>query len=168
MQPNCVNSVLQGWVMDLTLMQQTVLLTATRAPDGLIKHHPVKTLCRWLRRCYLVSAFDKCILHDPDDPRGGSFMGPCKSDTVRDIDHAAQLYIDTGDEIPLHFHFHLQQAAEIIGYKHPDRETRAWWNKFYLRMVAFGHRRRKSKWTCACRTTRTRGKRGRRDQAKIL
>jgi hypothetical protein len=134
-----MNSVLQDWVMELSLMQQTVLLTATRAPDGLMKMHPVKTLCRWLRRRYLISAFDKCVLTDPDDPRGGSFMGPCKTETVRDINHAAQLYIDTGDEIPLHFHFHLQQAAEILGFKHPDQNTRNWWHGFYFRMVAFGH-----------------------------
>lgn len=132
-------SVLQDWVMDLPLMQQTVLLTATRAPDGLRKMHPVKTLCRWLRRCYLLSAFDKCVLTDPYDLRGGSFMGPCQVEGVTSIDHAAQLYIDTGDEIPLHFHFHLQQAAEIIGYKHPNTETRLWWNQFYMRMTAFAH-----------------------------
>ncbi len=131
--------VLQNWVSDISLMQQTVLLTATRAPDGLRKMHPVKTLCRWLRRCYLISAFDRCVLDDPTDPRGGSFMGPCHTAEVSSIDHAAQLYIDTGDEIPLHFHFHLQQAAEILGYKHPDINTREWWYKFYLRLVAFGH-----------------------------
>jgi hypothetical protein len=125
--------------MELSLMQQTVLLTATRAPDGLKKMHPVKTLCRWLRRCYLVSAFDKCVLGDPMDPRGGSFMGPCKTEGVRDIDHAGDLYIESGDEIPLHFHFHLAQAAEILGYKHPVPETRAWWLRFYHRMAAFGH-----------------------------
>lgn len=66
-------------------------------------------------------------------------MGPCKTDEVQGIDHAAQLYIETGDEIPLHFHFHLMQAAEILGYKHPEKETRVWWHGFYLRMVAFGH-----------------------------
>lgn len=132
-------SVLQDWVMNLPMMQQTVLLTATRAPDGLRKMHPVKTLCRWLRRCYLISAFDKCILDDPYDTRGGSFMGPCTTVDVVSIDHAAQLYIDTGDEIPLHFHFHLQQAAEILGYKHPVRHIREWWFMFYTRLVAFGH-----------------------------
>lgn len=132
-------SVLQDWVMELSLMQQTVLLTATRAPDGLRKMHPVKTLCRWLRRNYLVSAFDKCVLDDPTDPRGGSFMGPCKTAEVRDINHAADLYIESGDEIPLHFHFHLAQAAEILGYKHPSKSVREWWLTFYHRCCAFGH-----------------------------
>ena len=131
--------LLQEWVCDLPLMQQTILLTATRAPDGIRKSHPVKTLCRWLRRCYLISAFDRCVLEDPLDPRGGSFMGPCISPEVNNIDHAADLYIECGDQIPLHFHFHLMQAAEVLGYKHPKDETRVWWNRFYLRLVAFGH-----------------------------
>lgn len=132
-------SLLQEWVMCLPLMQQTVLLTATRAPDGLRKMHPVKVLCRWLRRCYLVSAFDKRVLSSPYEPGGGSFMGPCQTDEVRSKEHAADLYIGCGDEIPLHFHFHLQQAAEIMGYKHPDAFTRLWWLGFYQRMCAFGH-----------------------------
>lgn len=146
-------SVLQPWVMQkLTLMQQSVLVTATRAPDGLKKLHPVKMLCRWLRRCYMVSAFDKCILNDPYDPRGGSFMGPitpkqatawnAKTETWGNIDgleYAANQYIETGDEIPLHFHFHLSQAAEILGYKHPVEKTRNWWLAFYHRLCAFGH-----------------------------
>ena len=80
------------------MMQQSILLTATRAPDGLRKTHPVKTLCRYLRRCYLLSAFDNCILEDPYDPRGGSFMGPCRSPEVRDLPHVADLYIECGDE----------------------------------------------------------------------
>lgn len=131
--------VLQDWVLGLTMMQQSVLLTATRAPDGLIKMHPVKTLLRWLRRCYLISAFDKCVLDDPYDLRGGSFTGPCRTGSVSSIEHAADLYFETGDEIPLHFHFHLQQAAEILGYKHPNAATRAFWLNFYHRCCKFAH-----------------------------
>jgi len=131
--------LLQEWVMRLPLMQQTVLLTATRAPDGLEKYHPVKTLCRWLRRCYLISAFDKCVLNDPYDPRGGSFMGPCRTSAIGSIEEAADAYINKGDEIPLHFHFHLAQAAEILGYKHPEDKKRLYWLNFYHRLCAFGH-----------------------------
>lgn len=131
--------LLQDWVMEQTLMQQTILLTATRAPDGLRKMHPVKTLLRWLRRCYLISAFDKCVLTDPYDPRGGSFTGPCKTAEVKSIEHAADLYIESGDEIPLHFHFHLQQAAEVLGFKHPDENIRKFWYNFYLRCCNFAH-----------------------------
>ena len=34
-----MTNVLQDWVSDLPMMQQTVLLTAVRGPDGLPKYH---------------------------------------------------------------------------------------------------------------------------------
>lgn len=60
-----MGTVLQNWVTDLTFMQQTVLISAVRGPDGLRKDHPVKILLRWYRRCILISAFDKKALTDP-------------------------------------------------------------------------------------------------------
>lgn len=125
--------------MGLTYMQQTVIITAMRAPDGIKKHHPIKTLSRWLRRCVLRSAFDGRVLWDPYEEGGGSFMGPCKTTEVTGIDHAVELYIQSGDEIPLHFFFHFMQAVEILGYKYPDRVVRLWWQKVYHRLVAFCH-----------------------------
>lgn len=71
-----MKNVLQDWVSELPLMQQTVLLTAIRGPDGVRKDHVSKLVLRWLRRCILVSAFDKCVLTNPYDERGGSFTGP--------------------------------------------------------------------------------------------
>jgi hypothetical protein len=69
-------SVLQPWLHELPFMQQTVLLTAIRAPDGTGKYSPPKMLLRWLRRCVLISALDNLVLINPFDPRGGSFTGP--------------------------------------------------------------------------------------------
>lgn len=71
-------SVVQPWVSDLTLMQQTVLLAAIRGADGLHAHHPSKKLLRWYRRCILVSARSGTILPRPFDlhePQGGVFLG---------------------------------------------------------------------------------------------
>ena len=48
--------VLQPWVGHLTLMQQSVLIAAVRGPDGIRKDHPVKLLCRYLRRSFMLSA----------------------------------------------------------------------------------------------------------------
>lgn len=48
--------VTQEWVHRLPFMQQTVLLTAVRGPDGIRKYHPCKDLLRWFRRCTLISA----------------------------------------------------------------------------------------------------------------
>ena len=44
--------VLQPWVLNLTYMQQSVLITSVRGPDGIRKDHVAKLLLRWLRRCF--------------------------------------------------------------------------------------------------------------------
>lgn len=129
------NSVLQDWVHDLTLMQQSVLITSTRGPDGIKKDHIAKVLLRWLRRCYLLSAFDRCVLSDPYDKRGGSFTGPC---TVP-LDFATEEYLRCIDEIPHHFHLHFMHAAEILGYKHPDSSIKTFWLSFYHSIVKDAH-----------------------------
>lgn len=69
-------TVLQPWVSDLTMMQQTVLLTAVRGPDGLPKYGPTKMILRWYRRCILLSAMDQGVILDPMQDKGGSFTGP--------------------------------------------------------------------------------------------
>jgi len=135
-------SVLQDWVHELTFMQQSVLIACVRGPDGIRKDHPVKVLVRWLRRCFLISAFNRCALLTPYDRGGGSFTGP--SIQTSDLDDTADVewfdgmkskgedYFRYTDEIPHHFTLHLMHAAEILGYKHPDPSIRGWWNWFYL------------------------------------
>jgi len=125
-------NVMQSWVEDLTLMQQSVLITAVRGPDTLPKYHVAKYLLRWYRRCVLLSAFERCVLSDPHDQRGGSFTGPIGS---KSLDQTASEYLRAVDEIPLHFHMHLLHAAEIVGYKHPDADIRKWWHEFYVAAV---------------------------------
>jgi hypothetical protein len=124
--------VTQEWIDQLSLMQQTVLLTAIRGADTLPKYHFSKYLLRWYRRCILISAFDRCVLTDPHDPRGGSFAGPIKADSLDDL---ASRYLRGVDEIPLHFHMHFIHAAQILGYKHPTNEIRNWWHSFYIAAV---------------------------------
>jgi hypothetical protein len=69
-------SVVQGWVSRIPLMQQTVLLTAIRGPDGSPKYGPTKLLVRWLRRCVLLGSFERRPFKTPYDVGGGSFTGP--------------------------------------------------------------------------------------------
>lgn len=66
----------QPWVTELSIMMQSVLFAAVRAPDGLRKDHPVKAIMRWYRRSVLISAFDGEALNDPFCEGGGSFTGP--------------------------------------------------------------------------------------------
>lgn len=143
----------QEWVCRLPIMQQSVLFAAIRAPDGIRKDHPVKVLCRWYRRCILLSAFDRRALTDPFEEGGGSFTGPFTSEHVRDFfgpnetvthlrphfDRMKRHYLRFVDELPHHFQLHFMHAAQIIGVHHPVLEIRTWWWDFYLLIVNDAH-----------------------------
>lgn len=147
---------LQDWVwLELTIMQQSVLMAAIRGPDGLPKDHVSKLLLRWYRRCILISAFDKQPIMNPVYPQGGSFTGPSlprvSSETERprifhynvgladSFDHKmvdgmnelVRYYLSCCDEVPHHFHLHFMHAAEILGMKHPVIPIRNWWYTTY-------------------------------------
>lgn len=134
-------SVIQEWVTRLPMMQQTVLLTAVRGPDGLPKYHPTKFVLRWYRRCILLSALDGKVLTDPTEPNGGSFTGPSLDEKWigfpwhPGMDKRVTEYLRSLDEVPHHFQLHLMHAVEILGYKHPDAEIRHWWERVYARLV---------------------------------
>lgn len=134
-------SVLQEWVQDLTMMQQTVLLTAIRGPDGLPKYGGVKMLLRWYRRCVLLSAIDGKVLENPIDSNGGSFTGPSLTGED-DLDPWQErmlvhvnAYLRELDAIPHHYQLHFMHAVEILGYKHPVQEIGLWWEHLYVRLV---------------------------------
>jgi hypothetical protein len=135
--------VTQAWCHTIPFMQQTVLLTAVRGPDGIAKYHPCKYLLRWFRRCMLVSSLDGRVLPTPFDEGGGSFMGKSFEGLTADfgghwnyqMDVLVGEYLRALDELPHHFQLHFMHAAEIVGYKHPDEIIRAWWHATYLRLV---------------------------------
>ncbi|WP_036290275.1 hypothetical protein [Methylosinus sp. PW1] len=134
-------SVWQPWTFELSFMQQTVLATAVRGPDGLPKYGGVKMLLRWYRRCVLVSSLDGEVLANPHDHRGGSFMGPSYDALERGDDWAREMnrilsdYLRELDAIPHHFQLHLLHSFEIVGYKHPAVEIRDWFRAAYVRLV---------------------------------
>ena len=141
--------VTQPWLNNIPLMQQTVLLTAIRGPDGLPKYGPVKLLLRWYRRCILLSAIDREIIDNPHSKNGGSFTGP-SCDTPGnvkwglapwgpDMDTVVDGYMQALDALPHHFHTHLLHGVEILGYKHPDPDVREWWKSVYMRFVSDLH-----------------------------
>lgn len=133
--------VTQKWTHALTCMQQTVLLTAIRGPDGVAKYHPSKFMLRWYRRCVLLGALDHNVFENPYDPRGGSFTGPSYTATDDVHDWTAPMqrvfdeYLKSLDELPHHFQLHFMHAAEIIGYKHPDAKIRDWWHYVYFELA---------------------------------
>jgi hypothetical protein len=135
-----VGSVVQKWLSTISMMQQTVLLTVIRGPDGITKYGPAKMLLRWYRRCILLSAMDGAVLPDPVLDGGGSFTGPSAPGYLgvnweEGMNKHADAYLRDLDGIPRHFQAHLMHGTEILGYKHPDERTRAWWHKLYLRLV---------------------------------
>lgn len=123
-------SVLQDWTHSLTFMQQTVLLTAIRGPDGLRKNSPAKPLLRAYRRIILISSLDRCVFTSPHAPGGGSFMAPLPTEVT--LREAMANFIRGADEMPHHFYMHVAHAAEIVGYKHPDRDAGDDWFGFYV------------------------------------
>ena len=127
-----MSCILQDWVCELSFMQQSVLITSIRGCDGLAKYHPSKYILRWLRRCVLISAFDKCILSDPFDTRGGNFTGPIPKIKYPTLQHLFIEYLNNVDEVEHHFHMHLVHAAEILGYLHPDLDIKTPWREFYF------------------------------------
>lgn len=145
-----MTAVLQPWAQNLSFMMQSVLLASTRAADGLPKNHVSKLLMRWLRRCFLYSAFESqtqgvpVVLARPWTQGGGSFTGP--SLDIPDVpeneqagwrlfDAVVDEYLSSVDAVPHHFHLHLMHAGEIVGYEHSDTVLRDWWHRFYLRCV---------------------------------
>ena len=142
-------SVLQDWVHELPFMQQAVLMTAVRGPDGIRKDHPVKVLCRWLRRSFLLCAFHgrAHLDFDPDDGGCGSFTGCLQVEGggygpdggVYGVDNAFDLYLRSVDELPHHFQLHFMHAAEVLGYKHPAPDVREWWSFTYRSIVSDAH-----------------------------
>lgn len=146
-------SVLQPWVQDLTYMQQGVLVSSVRGPDGMRKDHIAKLLIRWLRRCTLHMAFESAesgnpvAFVNPRKPGGGSFTGPSLPPFAHQTNFddcfnweepmmkVLDQYLSTLDEVPHHFQLHFMHASEIIGYKHPDVSIRDWWIKVYYRLA---------------------------------
>lgn len=142
-------SVLQDWTNALSFMMQSVLICAVRGPDGIRKDHPVKVLIRFLRRSFMICAFDGKVRWSPYEPGGGSFTGPLhlrNPDGGEDhpyehghIDKFIEIYLRHVDELPHHFQLHLMHAAEILGYKHPDDDVRRFWFTFYRAIVNDAH-----------------------------
>jgi hypothetical protein len=140
--------VLQSWVMQLPMMQQSVLIAAIRGPDGVSKYTKAKALMKWYRRCVMISSFDKKALDRPDYPGGGSFTGPSFEVEIDDagrphyvenwedkMEIPVQDFLRAVDELPHHYNTHFMHGAQILGYKHPDQRIRVFWRSVYERLV---------------------------------
>jgi len=149
-------SAIQKWLLCIPVMQQSVLLSAIRGPDGFAKHHPVKGLLKFYRRCVLISAFESSAIDNPYDIGGGSFTGPSlelffgnewsyiktkEGETFRPERWREAMFsivsdfIHSRDEMTLHYYVHAMHAFQILGENHPNNEVADFWQGVYLRMV---------------------------------
>jgi hypothetical protein len=108
-------------------MMQGVLVSATRGCDGLTKEDPSKPLVREFRLVLLRNA-------KPLDAINGKkmFMDPLDDDRFNLF---ANELIKSMDHYPMHFLTHFMFACEIVGYKHPDDDTRFRWLALYEMIV---------------------------------
>jgi len=139
-----MTSALQSWVLELPVMQQAVLMTALRGPDGVPKGHISKQLIKFYRRCVLVTAFEHEALNDPAIKRVGSFTGQSvpedrSDDWTECMNVLLDEYLEASDEMPHHFQMHFLHGAEILGYHHLVLRVRRWWNNCYLKIVKSMH-----------------------------
>jgi hypothetical protein len=109
--------VLQTWTSSLSWKMQTVLIQGLRAPDS---HYcpEVKKVSRWLRSKVLNNAdskhtFMKSSAELPDNKTLEDELGYCT----------------------LHYVSHLLYDLEIVGYYHPDAETRSAALDLYMDLV---------------------------------
>jgi hypothetical protein len=111
-----MKSVLQEWLLRLSMMQQTVALEMIRGCDGSGKNDPTKSIIRELRKVLLYDAGGE----------GSSFM------VNPSLEKDVKSFFEDCDSYPLHFAMHLAHSAQIVGYKHPDKQIAQFWRDFYF------------------------------------
>ena len=122
-----MSHVVREWVSKLTWKQQTTLLCACRGVDGFSKDHVSKPLTRIYRHAVLKSA---------DITGSTGFMAFYPNEIAKIIDQFMDFQLDS---YPMHWLLHFTHAIEIIGYKHPDFDTRSFWMCLYVKIVKSLH-----------------------------
>ncbi len=119
-----IHSVFKEWIFKLPYRMQSVLIAAIRGCDTARKDDNSKFITRALRSLILNNA----------DPTNTFIVG----DGTPDEKYAEAFLMDI-DSYPQHFVAHTMHAAEIVGYKYPDKNIRSWWKGFYQKMVKGFH-----------------------------
>lgn len=144
-------SVIPDWISALPWQQQSVLLLASRGPDGIDKWHRCKRIVRVYRGTVFKAAKKGRTLNDdPSCGEGDSFMDrrPLRmldndtsgaGESVPNWNDITKDFVECMDELPLHYFMHFMHGVEILGYKHPDPRERSLWHGFYLLIVNAMH-----------------------------
>ena len=129
-----MSSVVKEWLSsnDVSWKQQTVVLAILRGCDGQSKYDVSKKFTRKLRNAILNNAAEETTSFMKDDM------------TLKEV----REFAEDADKYPMHFIMHLCHACEIIGFKHPDIETRIWFYDSYLIIVDALHLRPENEQEC--------------------
>src|SRR5690348_5609602 len=118
-----MRSVLRDWVMELPLRHQGVLVAAVRGCDGATKENSAKPITRALRYAFM----------NPADEREVSMQSAFMAHRFTADDLRG--FLTNWDHFPMHFIQHLMHACQVVGFKHPDIETRQMFRHAYERIV---------------------------------
>lgn len=124
-----MKSVLQDWVMELPLRAQGTLLTGVRGCDFEAKewdsqgiaYSPGRRLTAFIRYCFMMPADEREI-----DYTEGSFFQSQPPNPFKPSEFG---------HLPQHWYSHAMHCLEIIGYCHPDDETKLKARNLYHEMV---------------------------------
>lgn len=136
-----MKSVLQDWVMEISLRQQGVLILALRGPDGARKEDVAKPVIRALRAVVMNSGregrpMDMELVWRDDPFMQTTAIGATSDEPWRKVENE---FYGSIDHYNVHFLQHLWHAYAVVGIHHPSEIIRKrCWN-FYLRGVRALH-----------------------------
>lgn len=123
-------NVIQDWVLQLPMQQQSVLMLALRGPDDISKYHESKRVVRYYRSCVLKAArYGRPLVVDEE---ADTFMSMGGFSDDKYWHKTLDRYFGVVDCLPHHYHMHLMHGAQIVGYKHPDKLFQRRWFMFYV------------------------------------
>ena len=120
-----MKSVVQDWLSQIYLQQQTAILTCLRGCDGQSNTDLSKKLVKRIRSLTLNCVESANVKED--------FMN--ENISLKEI----ELISKDCDKYPVHFYMHLCFACEIIGYKHPNKEIKKFFYDSYCILVKAIH-----------------------------
>ena len=129
-------SVLQDWVMELSLRAQGTLLTGIRGCDLAPKHaswsitrHDGGGAAESSPERHLVAFLRHCVLH-PADAREVDVPGAWFQSAPPPNWKPSQF-----GHYPVHWYEHVMHCFEVVGYLHPNDRLRMDANRIYGRLV---------------------------------
>ena len=127
-----IRSVVPEWFSTLTMQQQSVLLLASRGPDGVGKDHPCKRLVRVYRgTVFLAARYGRLLSLNYTDGEGDTFMDRRSLSDPIEWQGVVRDFLEVHDTLPHHYLMHLIHGIEILGYKTPDPGERRRWAVLY-------------------------------------